>query len=288
MPDPGVAHNLVMVRIRKTYPGQGMKVINSLFGAGQMMFTKYLLVVSGDINIRNYDEVLNSLLKNTDFGRDILFFSGPLDVLDHSSDRFASGGKAGIDATVKTSLERTDETGSESVESRDEAEQSLIVMKNQGLIQDFRLISPLQNRYIAIISAVISAEKDTAGEIAGSLAKKGIRSLKLAILVDHAVDIDDNMMVAWQLLGNSDPRRDHYYIAGDSVLLDGTIKEGRHKPFPRSWPNAVCSSGETISWIDELWTGLGFEKFIPSPSLKYKRLLRPGNEEILKNPRNTV
>ena len=48
MPDAGIAHNLVIVKIKKTYPGQGMKVLNSLSGAGQMMFTKYMIVVSGE------------------------------------------------------------------------------------------------------------------------------------------------------------------------------------------------------------------------------------------------
>jgi 4-hydroxy-3-polyprenylbenzoate decarboxylase len=78
-----------------------MKVINSLFGAGQMMFTKYLVVVSGSLNIRNYKELMIHILANTDFESDILFTRGPLDVLDHSSDSFSFGGKAGIDATVK-------------------------------------------------------------------------------------------------------------------------------------------------------------------------------------------
>ena len=57
MPDAGIAHNLVIVKIKKSYPGQGMKVINSLSGAGQMMFTKYMIVVSGNIDIRNYKEL---------------------------------------------------------------------------------------------------------------------------------------------------------------------------------------------------------------------------------------
>ena len=57
MPAAGVAHNLVIIRIRKSYPGQGMKVLSSLFGAGQMMFSKYLVVVSGNIDIRNYREL---------------------------------------------------------------------------------------------------------------------------------------------------------------------------------------------------------------------------------------
>ncbi|HSN49747.1 MAG TPA: menaquinone biosynthesis decarboxylase, partial [Bacteroidales bacterium] len=101
MPVAGVAHNLVVVRINKTYPGQGMKVISSLSGAGQMMFTKYLVVVSGDVDIRNYKELINHIFTHTDFGSDILFSRGPLDVLDHSSDSFSFGGKAGVDATVK-------------------------------------------------------------------------------------------------------------------------------------------------------------------------------------------
>jgi len=58
MPDAGIAHNLVIVKIKKSYPGQGMKVLSSLSGAGQMMFTKYMIVVSGDINIRNYKGLL--------------------------------------------------------------------------------------------------------------------------------------------------------------------------------------------------------------------------------------
>jgi 4-hydroxy-3-polyprenylbenzoate decarboxylase len=101
MPEAGVAHNLVIVNISKNYPGQGMKVISSLSGAGQMMLTKYLVVVSGSVNIRNYRELMIHILANTDFGTDIVFTHGPLDVLDHSSDSFSLGGKAGIDATIK-------------------------------------------------------------------------------------------------------------------------------------------------------------------------------------------
>ena len=101
MPDAGVAHNLVVIKISKSYPGQGMKVISSLSGAGQMMFSKYLVVVSGDVDIRNYRKLVSHIFENTDPGRDLLFSPGPLDVLDHSSDAFSFGGKMGIDATIK-------------------------------------------------------------------------------------------------------------------------------------------------------------------------------------------
>ncbi|MCU0363745.1 MAG: menaquinone biosynthesis decarboxylase [Bacteroidales bacterium] len=78
MPDAGVAHNLVVVRIRKSYPGQGMKVISSLFGAGQMMFSKYIVVVSGDVDIRNYRELFVNISVNTSMASDLVFGKGPL------------------------------------------------------------------------------------------------------------------------------------------------------------------------------------------------------------------
>jgi 3-polyprenyl-4-hydroxybenzoate decarboxylase len=71
-----------------------------------MMLTKYLLVVSGDTDIRNYGELMKHIFENTNFQDDIIFTRGPLDVLDHSSDSFSFGGKAGIDATVKLPEEK--------------------------------------------------------------------------------------------------------------------------------------------------------------------------------------
>jgi len=101
IPAEGVAHNLVLVKIRKTYPGQGMKVVNSLFGAGQMMFSKFIVVVSNDVDLRDYTTIPNHIFSNTDIINDIMITKGPLDILDHSSDNFSFGGKMGIDATVK-------------------------------------------------------------------------------------------------------------------------------------------------------------------------------------------
>ena len=101
MPDAGIAHNLVIVKIKKSYPGQGMKILHSLMGAGQMMFTKYMIVVSGEIDIRDYAALITHVFENVDFSKDLLFSTGPLDVLDHSSDSFSFGGKAGLDATIK-------------------------------------------------------------------------------------------------------------------------------------------------------------------------------------------
>ena len=93
MPVEGVFHNLVIVKIKKDYPGQAIKVMHSLWGAGQMMFTKMMVVVDGDVNIHDNMEVAKYISKNVEPARDIIFTQGPTDVLDHSCSVMAFGGK---------------------------------------------------------------------------------------------------------------------------------------------------------------------------------------------------
>jgi 4-hydroxy-3-polyprenylbenzoate decarboxylase len=101
LPAAGAFHNLAVVAIKKEYPGQAQKVMNAIWGLGQMMFTKAIVVVDADIDPRDLNEVLFRVTSNVDPRRDLLFTEGPLDVLDHSSDRFAFGSKVGLDATRK-------------------------------------------------------------------------------------------------------------------------------------------------------------------------------------------
>ncbi len=280
MPDAGIAHNLVIVKIRKTYPGQGMKVINSLFGAGQMMFTKYLVVVSGDINIREYKELLVHIFANIDPGRDIFFSRGPLDVLDHSSDHYSFGGKAGIDATIKHKEENT---------GRIAGQVDIInVLKikndffNKNIIKRFDLLLFEEDIPVIIVSVDRSEDEDVIEKV-----KEFFRSndpfgiFRLILAVDHTVDPGDYFTVTWQILGNTDPLRDHEYISPSSLFIDGTIKIYRKGGFPRKWPNIVCSDVNTISVVDNKWKSLGLGDFIKSPSKKYIKLNRPGADEVM-------
>ncbi|MDD5200278.1 MAG: UbiD family decarboxylase [Terrimicrobiaceae bacterium] len=101
LPAEGVFHNAVFVSIRKTYPMQAYKIMHGLWGMGQMMFTKYLVVVDDDVDVHNTSDVLFRLCANTDPQRDSLFTRGPSDVLDHATSEIAMGTKLGIDATRK-------------------------------------------------------------------------------------------------------------------------------------------------------------------------------------------
>ena len=105
LPAEGVFHNLVFVSIKKTYPMQAYKIMHGLWGMGQMMFTKYMVVVDAGVDVHNTSEVLFHLCANTDPQRDSIFTRGPADVLDHATSEMAIGAKLGIDATKKLSGE---------------------------------------------------------------------------------------------------------------------------------------------------------------------------------------
>ena len=101
MPPEGAVHNLMILSIDKRYPGHARKVMHSVWGTGQAMFTKVVVVVDRDVNVQDMREVAWRVLANIDPGRDLELASGPMDVLEHASRHFAYGGKVGIDATRK-------------------------------------------------------------------------------------------------------------------------------------------------------------------------------------------
>jgi 4-hydroxy-3-polyprenylbenzoate decarboxylase len=105
LPLEGVFHNLMIVSIRKSYPGQARKVMNAIWSLGQAMFTKCILVVDEDVNVQDLGEVTLKVLNNIDPERDIQFTLGPIDSLDHSSRLPNYGSKMGVDATRKWSTE---------------------------------------------------------------------------------------------------------------------------------------------------------------------------------------
>ena len=101
MPAEGIFHNLILVSMRKSYPGQARKVMHAIWGLGQAMFSKCIVVVDEDVDVQNVPEVAWKALNNIDPQRDIEFCLGPIDSLDHSSRLPNFGSKMGVDATTK-------------------------------------------------------------------------------------------------------------------------------------------------------------------------------------------
>ena len=98
-PLEGVFHDCVMVSIKKTYPQQAKKVMHAIWGMGQMMFTKMIIVVDEHVDVQKEKEVWWRVFNNIDAKHDIVMVEGPLDALDHSSPMAKWGTKIGIDAT---------------------------------------------------------------------------------------------------------------------------------------------------------------------------------------------
>ncbi|MEP6717380.1 MAG: menaquinone biosynthesis decarboxylase [Terriglobia bacterium] len=101
MPAEGIFHNIMLVSIRKSYPGHARKVMSAIWGLGQAMFTKCIVVVDEDVDVQNVSEVAWRALNNIDPERDIQFTMGPVDSLDHASRLVNYGSKMGVDATRK-------------------------------------------------------------------------------------------------------------------------------------------------------------------------------------------
>ena len=285
LPVEGVFHNLVIVKIKKDYPGQALKVMNSLWGAGQMMFTKMLVIVDGDVNIQDQWEVAKYISENVDPLRDISYSQGPTDVLDHSCSTMAFGGKMGVDATKKLPEELLPNAAADVVRLdvlKKSADAIAACVKNYPDLKDVnvKLLS------VGIPLVFVSIEKNKKGHVKEMakllLSNDAFSQVKVLIFLEHTMDISDIADAVWRFSNNFDPRRDHFNFEAQNenevnhVAYDGTRKLKEFDDFHRDWPNILVSDDKTVARIDEIWNRLGLGPFIKSPSLKYAKQLYKG------------
>lgn len=275
MPVEGVFHNLVLVRILKHFPGQGLKVMNSLWGAGQMMFNKILVVFSGNEEIGDYDSVARIVSRNVDPLRDIQFVKGPVDVLDHSSRRFAFGSKLGLDATEKLPAEQPQGSGPKVAPFLDEEK-----IKN-SIPEIVSVNGTLPARGISVVLFTVrKMRKNQVREHSRKLVQeKLIRDIRFVVFLDEGIDLDCLADVVWIGANNLDPERDCFILRDDTdapfpaLFMDATRKSPELDLFERDWPNIIVMDDATIRQVDEKWILLGLGAPVPSPSLKYKTLV---------------
>jgi len=137
LPWEGIFHNCVIISIDKRFPGHARKVMSSVWGFGQMMFSKYVIVVDKEVDVHDLSCVAWHVFNDTDPKRDMMFTEGPLDVLDHATPMWAYGSKVGIDATRKWASEGFNRDWPNEIEM-DNATKALVDQKWQQLFTPHR------------------------------------------------------------------------------------------------------------------------------------------------------
>ena len=283
MPVEGVFHNLVIAETQKDYAGQAQKVMNAMWGAGQMMFNKILVVTSPDgetkrVKLSDYESVAKEVFKNLNPSTDIYFSQGPMDVLDHSCSKMGFGGKMCIDGTFKFEEERDDHFSSVPLRF---TQQSVNELKT--FFPEVKVVndSLLEKEIPCLIISVEKNRKHHVKELHDSVCRlKSTEGIKMILYVEHTVDANDLTVALWRFCNNLDPKRDHFivkkYLTENPnqytacIGFDGTLKTKQFDDFYRDWPNIIIADDKTIHAVDEKWPKLGLGNFIPSPSLKFK------------------
>lgn len=254
MPTPGTAHNLAVVSIERRYEGQAHKVAQALWGAGQMMFNKYLVVTGADTEIRDPDR-LAALLCRLEPARDLIAAEGVLDVLDHATATTGFGGKLAIDlsqAAVREPVplrlpERFEPCGGVASVATDFA-------------GSWRVLALFVDRATECVDV---------GEF---LDRNSVQGVKFAVLFDCEAEGLTAADLLWLAAADSDPRRDVTVVKG-VIVVDARSKRPGLAGHPARFPNVAVASPATVAQVDARWDEYGLGERMASPSERYRCLL---------------
>ena len=256
MPVEGTAHNIAFVSIAKRYLGQPNKVAQGLWGAGQMMFNKYLVIADESVDIRS-KEAMCRLFRGLDTRKNIIWSEGILDVLDHATPTTGYGSKMAIDLTdvdVDAAPMRFDVPHTAEPYGG-------VALYNAEFVDSLGL-------------AVLYADREwrESIDVEAYIKHNGLEGIKYAVVFDYGAS--EGMTpsdLLWLAAANSDPRRD-MRLCGDTLIIDARSKRPGYGDNPSRFPNVVTSHPDTIEHVDARWTEYGLGEFVESPSRRYRRL----------------
>lgn len=261
MPMEGTAHNIALVSIAKRYEGQANKVAQGLWGAGQMMFNKYLVITAESVDVHSARELF-PLLCSVDPQRNLIFADGILDVLDHATPTTGYGSKLAIDLT-DVDLSATDDE---------------LYMPNDISLCDglCGLNVELFDELGLLMLFVDSERRDV--DVEAFLERSGIRARYVVLFDGGAAEGMTYSDLLWIAAANTDPRRD-IRVYEKTLIIDAQSKRPGVGRNPKRFPNVVTSTMDVVEMVDKRWSEYGFEEFVESPSRKYRALLLSDKED---------
>ncbi|MFV7789666.1 menaquinone biosynthesis decarboxylase [Aliarcobacter lanthieri] len=239
MPENGVFHNLIIAKIDSFYPGHASQMMHAFWGVGQMSFVKHAIFVNSDApELTNHDAITKHILNRINI-EDILISKGVVDHLDHSSPKFAVGGKLGIDCTGN----EIEELGITLLEDSELLNKMQHISKDiKGLKQYFKdTKNPI---------CIITVDKTRSQKYLFEELKPLFSHIKILVIVDDkSNDLENTYMLIWRVVNNIDSNRD-LYIDGQTLCLDGTNKNSLDG-FTRRWPDDVNCTKSVIDSLRE-------------------------------------
>lgn len=256
LPLEGVFHNCAIISIKKRYPGHGKKIMNALWGMGQMMYTKMIIVVDQDTKPQDLNAVWSQILQQCDMNQDLVFSKGPLDALDHASDTAFYGTRLGIDATKKRIEEGKRVPFKEKLFKSNKVENELKQQFAEIVAVNCPELGVFSNCIIVAINKTKSQQVKNL--VAKMWQKECCHGAKMIIVVDKEVSPNDLSTVAWKIFNNIDAQRDLTCLDGESVcvMIDAT-KKGELDGHTRVWPNDIEMSTEIKQLVDSKWREYG-------------------------------
>ena len=237
MPENGVFHNLILAKINVSYPGHAQQIMHAFWGVGQMSFVKHALFVGANAPKLNDDIAITKWILNRIDTKEILITRGVVDALDHSSPRFALGGKLGLDCTG-------DEIKELGITLKDDTKLLKKMRKIDKNIIDVRQYFKDTKNPIC----VISVKKQRSQKVVFDDLKPLFKHIKILVIVDEKNnDLDNLYMLLWRVVNNIDSNRD-IFIDNHTIGIDATNKNELDN-FTRRWPDDVVC---TKSVLDDL------------------------------------
>lgn len=262
MPQEGTAHNIAIVSIAKRYEGQPNKVAQGLWGAGQMMFNKYLIVASEHTNIRSHSDIMR-LMRHIDPKRNLVWTDGILDVLDHATPTCGYGSKLAIDLT----------------DIDPDREFSPRVPRTANPVGGVELFDTQFMSDYGLLLLFAEREWREMVDVEQYIAQNGFDDARFVVLFDRGAA--GNMRpsdLVWLAAANTDPRRD-IRLYGNTLIIDARSKRPGYGNNPRRFPNVVTSLPEAIHLVDERWAEYNIGEIVESPSRRYRKLWLSDNAE---------